>query len=126
MNKFLRIVIAVSAMFVMQGANAANEYVKTLTQPEIDMLFIHTTKHPSAGIANVAVIQVVNASVLPPGDASSACSSGLWMDAEADAAAYSMVLAAMATKVELNLHYSDNPSPWGNPTYCEILRVGVR
>lgn len=123
MKKLFITALCLSASFVTY---ANDTHITTLTSTNISMLYIHTTQQATESIRNIAVIEVSNNAVLLPADANGRCDSGLWLNAEKDSATYSMLLTAIAAAKDINIHYSENASPWGNRYYCEILRVGIK
>ncbi|KGJ94856.1 hypothetical protein GAB14E_2090 [Colwellia psychrerythraea] len=112
-------------IFSPASASSATEHVTDLTPENIKMMYIHTNQHSIVGVQNIAVIEVENASVLLPLNTAT-CSNGLWIDASKDAATYSMLLTAITAKKNINILYTENPSPWNIVSYCEIIRVGIK
>jgi hypothetical protein len=124
--KYLRTFSIFLFMFALSlNARAFDRHVENLTPSMIDTFYIHTNHHDATTLHNIAIIHLVSTANVAPGT-TGVCDSGFWLDTEKNSAAYSMILAAIVSKNNINVEYSTQPSPWNNPSYCAMIRVGIK
>ncbi len=124
MKNFLILTISVIGIVFSVGASAYDDYTVTITPSDISNFYIHTEHHTVETLKNVATLDIKSSKALMP-TTDGICDSGFWMDSSTNPAAYSMLLAAIASSNDLNIHYTTQPGPWNNPYYCAIIRVGI-
>ncbi len=112
------------ALSISGTVNAYEDYVVTVKATDMKF-YVHTDHHVTEKIKNISTLYVNNANTLLEPSTQNVCDSGLWINNETNPAAYSMILAAVISKSDINIAYTTEPGPWGSPNYCAIMRVSI-
>ena len=118
------LILVVFGIAISSMASAYEDYTMDIAASDISAFYIHTSHHPNESIGYIATLHM-SAGVVGLPSTTGVCDSGFWIDSATNSAAYSMILAAVASQNDLNIHYSTQPTPWNNTHYCAIIRVGI-